>query len=119
MKTLDTDDGPLLATRFRPGEIARRYGVTGRQLQRYFLQEFGVPPKAWLQNRRMSLASELLARGESVKATARHLGYTSESAFAEAYQRSFGVLPSARGPLAPRRSHGAAQGNSPGTEDRR
>lgn len=94
LRRLGTDEELLVRIRFSPGELARRYGVTLRQMERYFLEAIGTPPKPWLQERRIQMADRLLREGGSVKAVALHLGYSSGSALAEQYRRRFDRSPS-------------------------
>jgi AraC-like DNA-binding protein len=59
-----------------------------------FREAAGVPPLTYLQNWRMSLAARALRRDSTpVSALARSVGYTSESAFSNAFKRTVGVAP--------------------------
>ncbi|WP_443052748.1 helix-turn-helix transcriptional regulator [Streptomyces sp. NBC_00299] len=59
-----------------------------------FKEAAGVPPLTYLLNWRMSLAARVLRQDTtSVAALARSVGYTSESAFSNAFKRALGVAP--------------------------
>ena len=72
-------------------------GVTGMSRAAFFA-EFarcvGQPPLTYLRSWRLTLARAALARGEgTVAVVANSVGYGSQSAFAHAYRRVFGVPP--------------------------
>jgi AraC-like DNA-binding protein len=60
-----------------------------------FRQAVGVPPLTYLLGWRMSLAARALRQAETppVAVLAREVGYTSESAFSNAFKRVMGVGP--------------------------
>ncbi len=67
--------------------------VSVRQLQRYFLDEIGRTPKAWLNEQRMIAARKLLFEGQSVKAVAIQLGFKQASHFCREFKRSYRMTP--------------------------
>ncbi|WP_413195812.1 AraC family transcriptional regulator [Pararobbsia alpina] len=60
-----------------------------------FVEACGQPPAQFLTLIRMKVATELLRDGASILATAEHVGYQSESAFAQAFKRVTGAQPGA------------------------
>lgn len=76
-------------------ELARRVGVNVNKLTTGFRQLFGCSVYACVREQRMAQAHALLAAGEmSVSEAAYACGYT-DSHFSKAFQRRYGVLPSA------------------------
>jgi AraC-like DNA-binding protein len=74
--------------------VARRCTVSVRQLQRYFLDDFGRSPKAWLNEQRMVAARNLLFEGNPVKMVASQLGFKQPSHFCREFKRSYRMTPS-------------------------
>jgi len=60
---------------------------------RQFVDVCGVPPARFLALLRMKEAAEMIRAGASVLNAAEHVGYQSESAFAQAFKRVTGVAP--------------------------
>ncbi|WP_321910304.1 AraC family transcriptional regulator [Burkholderia cepacia] len=58
-----------------------------------FAQACGQPPAQFLALLRMKVAAEMLRQGASTLSTAEHVGYQSESAFAQAFKRVTGLPP--------------------------
>ncbi|GJH35843.1 AraC family transcriptional regulator [Paraburkholderia hospita] len=58
-----------------------------------FAQACGQPPAQFLALLRMKVAAEMLRHGASTLSTAEHVGYQSESAFAQAFKRVTGLPP--------------------------
>ena len=79
--------------RFHSCALARLCGVSQRQLERYFLLSFGLPPKDWLNEARLCRARRLLLRHEAVKAVTKDLGFAHPSHFIREFQRFFGCTP--------------------------
>ena len=76
-------------------ELARRVGINVNKLTTGFRQLFGSSVYAFVREQRMAQAHALLAAGEmSVSEAAYACGYT-DSHFTKAFQRRYGVLPSA------------------------
>ena len=76
--------------------VAKRLGVSMRQLQRIFRAEYGCSPQQWLNEQRMNIALELLQSASTVKEVAYHLGFLQPSHFSRAFKRRFGYSPSIR-----------------------
>lgn len=85
-----------------PGEMAQAYGLSLRQIERRFLQQFGLTPKAYQRLARMAL---LLARLGQVPATtplaglAAELGYADQAHLSREHKQLIGVPPSRLGRL--------------------
>lgn len=76
--------------------LAKAAGLSRAAFARRFQAELGVPPRRFLADRRMELASRLLAEGdESLAGVAAQIGYESEFAFSRAFKRHHGEAPGA------------------------
>ncbi|RIX79582.1 AraC family transcriptional regulator [Acidovorax cavernicola] len=84
-------DDPALADGI--DEWADRIGMARRTLTRRFAAETGWSFAQWRQQARLLKAVELLSLGESVTAVALTVGYSSVSAFIEAFHKRFGCTP--------------------------
>ncbi|MEU9292038.1 AraC family transcriptional regulator [Streptomyces sp. NPDC048275] len=75
-------------------ELARAAAMSRTTFAQRFRAVAGVPPLTYLLDWRMSLARRALRDGEtSVAALAQKVGYTSESAFSNAFKRTTGLAP--------------------------
>ena len=68
-------------------------GASARTLTRLFIAETGMTFRQWRRQLRFTVAIERLARREPVTGVALDLGYSSVSAFIEAFRKTFGVTP--------------------------
>ncbi len=68
-------------------------GASARTLTRLFIAETGMTFRQWRRQLRFTVAIERLARREPVTAVALDLGYSSVSAFIEAFRKTFGITP--------------------------
>jgi len=75
-------------------EWADRIGMARRTLTRRFAVETGLSFAQWRQQARLLKAVELLSLKEPVTAVALTVGYSSVSAFIEAFRKHFGRTPS-------------------------
>lgn len=76
-------------------DLAEAAGASVRTLNRLFVRELGMTPKAALVWNRVELARQLLAAGgRSVTEAALAAGYSSMSQFVSAFRKSIGQLPS-------------------------
>lgn len=75
------------------GEIARRFGLGVRTLERRFLAETGMAFGQWRRHARFLEALKLLAQGAPVKQVAAATGYRSASAFVAAFSATFQTTP--------------------------
>lgn len=77
------------------GEIAKRAGLSSRNLNRLVQKETGIQPSQWAINFRIDRAQELLKkRGASVTEVAMEVGYSSLSQFITVFRSRTGQLPS-------------------------
>lgn len=74
--------------------VAIRLGITPMHLNRVFRRHAGLPPAAWLRERRLDLAAARLRGGAAVAAVAEGLGWGDPYAFSRAFRRRFGAPPS-------------------------
>ena len=74
--------------------LAKRCGVSARQLERHLRKQQGVTPLKWLNELRLGHATKLVMDGLTVKEAAERLGYEDASHFAKAFKAYHGVSPS-------------------------
>ncbi|PUA82278.1 AraC family transcriptional regulator [Nocardioides currus] len=75
-------------------ELADRVGVSRAALGRRFTELLGQPPIAYLTQRRLQLAADLLLESDATLPTiARRVGYGSPFALSAAFKREFGRSP--------------------------
>jgi AraC family ethanolamine operon transcriptional activator len=92
----------IVATSKRSGSFAtfcRESGINPRTLQRAFLEQYGVSPKAYAQAFHLNNVYKTLIRSHPkstrIAEVARRSGFSHMSQFARDYRRHFGELPSA------------------------
>lgn len=78
-------------------EIAARAYLSAYHFQRVFSAMCGVPVGEYIRRRRLTLAAQEILRGMRVIDTAVKYGYDSPDAFARAFRRFHGMLPSQAG----------------------
>ncbi|WP_269585928.1 GlxA family transcriptional regulator [Roseibium sp. Sym1] len=84
-------------------EIARKIGISTRQLERLFQKHLKVSPKKFAIQQKLTRARNLLLQTEqSVSEIALACGYESPSHFIRTYQNRFGVTPHTQRVCAPR-----------------
>lgn len=75
-------------------ELCRRQGFSQLQLTRCFRKRYGTTPYAFLLDRKMSAAAELLGTtGVTIKELARLLGFQDEYYFARLFRQRQGISP--------------------------
>lgn len=74
-------------------ELAALSGVSRFQLLRSFARETGVTPHAYLLQRRVRLARQLLIAGCGLAEAALEAGFADQSHMTRAFRRQFGVTP--------------------------
>ena len=84
-------DDPALADGI--DDWADRIGMARRTLTRRFAAETGLSFTQWRQQARLLKAIEMLSLREPVTAVALTVGYSSVSAFIEAFRKHFGCTP--------------------------
>jgi len=78
------------------GDVARRFGMSPRTLQRLFARYVGVNPKWVIQRYRLHEASERLAQKPANQAAlALELGYADQSHFVKDFKATVGTSPAA------------------------
>ncbi len=85
------DDDP--ASPVTLGELAVLCGIGRFQLLRAFARELGATPHAYLVQRRVRLARQLLLAGETPANAAQGAGFADQSHMTRAFVRHFGVTP--------------------------
>jgi AraC-like DNA-binding protein len=75
-------------------ELAELSGVSRFQLLRGFAREVGITPHAYLVQRRVCLARQLLAKGQTPVQAAMQTGFADQSHMTRAFLRQIGVTPS-------------------------
>lgn len=76
-------------------EISKQIGLNTFKLKKGFKAFFGVPVFKYLQNKRLSLAHNMIKYEDStVQEAAWHVGYDSLSSFSNAFEKKFGYRPS-------------------------
>jgi AraC-like DNA-binding protein len=76
--------------------LARVASVSPFHLARAFRAEVGIPPHAYLVERRLDRAAALLGSGDgTVTQVAMAVGFRSPAHFAKRFRRRFGTSPSA------------------------
>jgi AraC-like DNA-binding protein len=75
-------------------ELAALSGVSRFQLLRGFAHEVGTTPHAYLVQRRVRLARQLLATGQTPVQAAMQAGFADQSHMIRAFVRQIGVTPS-------------------------
>ncbi|WP_369349647.1 helix-turn-helix domain-containing protein [Stenotrophomonas sp. JAG2] len=76
--------------------MAALVGISGSRLHAAFVQEFGVPPQAWLSACRLRWAKRrLLTSTDSIATIALDAGYSEHSALSRALRRETGLTPQA------------------------
>lgn len=79
--------------RWTVASFALEVGMSRSSFAARFAQLVGDGPIEYLTRWRMLLAGRSLSRGKPIGATARSLGYESESAFSKAFKRVMGSTP--------------------------
>ena len=85
------DDAPEVPATL--AELAALSGVSRFQLLRGFAHETGITPHAYLVQRRVRLARQLLIAGRAPAEAAQDAGFADQSHMTRAFRRQFGVTP--------------------------
>jgi AraC-like DNA-binding protein len=76
-------------------ELAALAGLGKYQLLRRFEKAYGVPPHAWLRQRRAERARALIRDGSALAAASAACGFADQSHMTRAFVRHFGFTPGA------------------------
>lgn len=76
-------------------ELAALAGLSKYQVLRRFQKAYGVPPHAWLQQRRAERARSLIRHGSALAAAAAACGFADQSHMTRVFVRQFGFTPGA------------------------
>ena len=82
-----------LATKIDLDEIAAAAFMSRFHFIRVFKQAYGITPRQYLRDLRVSKAKELLKKGSSVTQVCFDVGYSSLPTFSSAFKRSTGYAP--------------------------
>jgi AraC-like DNA-binding protein len=85
------DDDP--AAPLTLAQLACDSGLSRYQLIRGFTREFGLPPHAYLLQRRLALARRLIRAGRALAEVAVAAGFHDQSHLTRCFTRQFGVAP--------------------------
>ena len=77
-------------------QLSERFFISKFHMMRRFRQEAGMPIHAYLTDKRLFLARDLIARGMSATEACYQSGFHSYSSFSRAYQKRFQVTPTGR-----------------------
>lgn len=76
--------------------LADRFYLSKYHMMRSFRQETGSTIHAYILDRRLLLARDLIGGGENATSACYHAGFKSYSAFTRAYMKRFGTTPTGR-----------------------
>jgi AraC-like DNA-binding protein len=76
------------------GELARRSGLSARQLRHRFTAELGINPSAYRRWRRLRHAIMAVGRGATLTEGALEGGFADAAHFSRVFQAQFGMAPS-------------------------
>lgn len=79
----------------RLAELAEEAGMTPLTLLRRFRSEVGLPPYAYLQQRRLLAAADQLRQGEAPASVAQACGFADQAHLTRQFKRQYGVTPAA------------------------
>ena len=74
-------------------QLAKLVALSRFHFLRSFHAQVGMPPHAYLENRRIAAAQRLIALGEPLAAIAAQLGFSSQSHFTRRFKQTIGVTP--------------------------
>lgn len=83
-----------LAARIRVRDLAGHGSVSVSQIERDFIDVFGVPPTRYVARMRLEAALEMLLGGDAIAEIAHASGYADQSAFTRRFQAALGMTPS-------------------------
>lgn len=105
---------------FHMDQVVRHCHASESTLLRAFHRDLGVSPLAYLRRRRLEESLHLLESGRyGVAEVAARVGYDNPSAFAAAFRKQFGVVPSRSRPAVAAKTRLPAHGATPVRRRRR
>lgn len=75
-------------------EVAKKFSYNRTYLGRAFKKAYGVSPKQYLMNKRLSFALSLIVEGESVSSACYKSGFSNPYNFSRTFKEKYGVSPS-------------------------
>ena len=78
---------------YHAGTLADRFGLSLRQVERFFEENVGMAPKAWLHIQRMIKARYRLLELRRVTPVAQEFGYKHVCHFSRDFQKCYGMPP--------------------------
>lgn len=76
-------------------DYAQEFGASLTTFKELFNEHYGMPPRAWISERRLLYAHKLLLTSKmSIVDIALEAGFSSQSYFTQSYRRRFGTTPS-------------------------
>nr|WP_038172622.1 AraC family transcriptional regulator [Vibrio pacinii] len=76
-------------------DYAHEFGASLTTFKELFNEHYGMPPRAWISERRLLYAHKLLLTSNmSIVDIAMEAGFSSQSYFTQSYRRRFGTTPS-------------------------
>ena len=75
-------------------KMAEEMGISERQLQRKLKELTGHTPSAYIRSYRLFKSLDYLKSGESVRQSAKAVGFSSQAYFASCFRVEFGTTPS-------------------------
>ena len=74
--------------------LCEKSNMSHSHFKRLFIKHTGIPPKAYLQKKRMEYARELIKESKMpISKVAEKSGFTNASYFSRAYKKYFGISP--------------------------
>lgn len=80
-------------------ELAQAAALSRFHFLRSFRDQVGMPPHAYIENRRVAVAQQLIASGMPLAQVAVEVGFSSQSHFTQRFRQTLGVTPGRYGQL--------------------
>jgi AraC-like DNA-binding protein len=78
---------------YRPNRLAKKWGISRKQLERWTKLRFGLTPQEWMDHQRLNKAVALLKRNEPIKDVGQRLGFKQLSHFSRKFKLYHGLSP--------------------------
>lgn len=79
----------------RLAELAVRVSISGKTLQRQFINDTGITFSRWRTRARVAAAASRIAAGRGITNARRHAGFSTAAGLTRAFQRHLGLTPTA------------------------